>query len=157
MSDWMPIESVPNDKIVLGLSPVYNNVLEVSFTPKSWWNQELGALPLTHPLTPTHWIPLPEKPKKKADMSDHTPGPWKYEVNRTCDGYEKHIIRSEAKLKPYESDWICACGGMKEGDGNLIAAAPKLLEACELALVSDDRAVEGFLRAAIAKAKGDQG
>ena len=40
-------------------------------------------------------------------------------------------------------------------NARLIAAAPELLEACELALESDDRAVKDVLRAAIAKAKGE--
>jgi len=64
-------------------------------------------------------------------MSKHTPGPWKYYVQRTCDGYETHTIDTEAKVSPYEGNRVCSCGGMKEKDGHLIAAAPDLLKALD--------------------------
>jgi len=107
-------------------------------------------------------------------MNNHTPGPWKYYVQRTCDGYETHTIDTEAKVSPYEGNRVCSCGGMKEGDGYLIAAAPDLLEAAEKVVelelneingdVADDlahdlartQAVESLIHI-VAKAKGEQG
>jgi len=93
----------------------------------------------------------------------HTPGPWKYYVQRTCDGYETHTIDSEAKLNPYEGNRVCSCGGMKEEDGHLIAAAPDLLKALDEVLdfwFAADGAVspeelEPYIKI-IAKAKGEQ-
>jgi len=110
-------------------------------------------------------------------MSEHTPGPWKYYVQRTCDGYETHTVDTEAKVSPYEGNRVCSCGGMKEKDGHLIAAAPELLEAAEIiedriayyaSLYEEDAPnIEEWgytdnsgdmakLRQAIAKAKGEQ-
>ena len=91
-------------------------------------------------------------------MGEHTPGPW--------------IIRHVGIGQPYvidsNSGQIALVGPRQSHDAALIAAAPDLLAACEIALAlltgtgqdgtlghHPDNPVPAMLRAAIAKAKGE--
>lgn len=93
-------------------------------------------------------------------MSKHTPGPWS--VAETRHGYDT-VIRGP-KSEPIA---LALIGGYskKEGGANslLIAAAPELLEACQMLLTLIRRnapelsgKVCGYADAAIAKATGEQ-
>ena len=84
-------------------------------------------------------------------MSKHTPAPWVYDSFAL-----RKEIRSESNpLIAVVSSVHCSSPEQMRDNARLIAAAPELLEACELALESDDRAVKDVLRAAIAQAKGE--
>lgn len=65
----------------------------------------------------------------------HTPGPWTYKKCPT--GYPDLFTFNVNQLYP-DPDHNCICGiasGLdSEDDARLIAAAPDLLEACEMAL-----------------------
>jgi len=73
-------------------------------------------------------------------MSDtkHTPGPW----NATCDGYGEEIWFGGRGHETWTISGPNAhlgghsdCHAQFEADAQLIAAAPELLEACELVLL----------------------
>lgn len=84
-------------------------------------------------------------------MSKHSPSPWFRDKKNPWDIRD---ARGATICKMYPWD-VSGCREDDQADANLVAAAPQLLEACELALESDDRAVKDVLRAAIAKAKGE--
>ena len=82
-----------------------------------------------------------------------TPGPW--HASRCYFTGQLHHIEVNA-----ESEGIAVC--QSEANAHLIAAAPDLLRACELALAhvprSDDApdgGIHGLMERAIAKAKGE--
>lgn len=84
-------------------------------------------------------------------MTDqHTPGPWRFEESTKT-------VRTV--LQNY---WLVRLDSWDAGEVNheanarLIAAAPDLLEALELALVATDGVWEDKARAAIAKARGQE-
>ena len=92
-------------------------------------------------------------------MSKHTPGPWVpyagtsgvFIVSNQAMGYETvaHALALDDGARPAK---------VVEANARLIAAAPELLEACEMALrlrLDDDSEVADAVRAAIAKAKGE--
>ena len=101
-------------------------------------------------------------------VTKHTPGPWVADDN---EGFSMWKIYS--RMSPSGS-WVqgpCVAkviGDSAEADANarLIAAAPELLEALEKALdalggndpydLGYDDSICGYIRAAIAKAKGEQ-
>ena len=90
-------------------------------------------------------------------MSKHTPGPWEIQ---TTTGLQIYITQPQNILnrKPgfyAEVRRFTTNVDEVKANANLIAAAPDLLEACEIALASDDRNVQHVLRSAIAKAKGE--
>lgn len=100
-------------------------------------------------------------------MSKHTPGPWA--VVELVDGYDIRCPESRCRIVT-ASDPEAVWGAIgREEDACLIAAAPELLEALELALGSYNRlllsdppkdawvfnGVEAKARAALAKAKGE--
>lgn len=115
-------------------------------------------------------------------MSEHTPGPWKIrrEVLQPLPGCER--FGTDEAIAGIDTEWdhgqlhgpmpIVTTGSgvhgthadiLREEDAHLIAAAPDLLAACEAALELDDGSqtgigshLAGVLRAAIAKAKGQQ-
>jgi hypothetical protein len=95
-------------------------------------------------------------------MSSHTPGPWERNGNAVHKRLSKHYAECVAIVG----------GDNKEGDANLIAAAPDLLEACKLLMehikeglvsVYEEKADNGqpvvsaceLIESAIAKATGD--
>lgn len=89
-------------------------------------------------------------------MKNHTPAPWQVAENifgNTCT-YEVYTnVPTKSGMGGYTR--ICEVTPRdQKANANLIAAAPDLLEACELVLMSDDLAVRDVVRAAIAKAKG---
>jgi hypothetical protein len=101
-------------------------------------------------------------------MSKHTPGPWA--VYELLDGYDIRAPEAECYIAT-ASDPEAVWGAIgREEDACLIAAAPELLEALELALDSHNRlllsdppkdawvfnGVEAKARVAIAKAKGEE-
>ena len=98
---------------------------------------------------------------KGSDMTQHTQGEWKVDENdftiiRTDDESEAIVCQLCPDLNNGEYDYI------KKAQANLIAAAPKLLEALELAnRVLTNRGVlihqqdQGKINAAIAAAKGE--
>lgn len=83
----------------------------------------------------------------------HTPGPW----TATQYGYEKFSVNGEKGVE--------ICGAWNKANASLIAAAPELLEALEMALADADRIVcspdemeldwLNEARTAIAKARGE--
>ena len=96
-------------------------------------------------------------------MSEYTPGPWIYDAGAfyaKCQLNERGMTRESPiaeMLNGREDDY--------EANARLIAAAPELLEACELALKVLEQSgmitrqlldADRKLRAAIAKAKGEQ-
>jgi len=98
-------------------------------------------------------------------MSKHTPGPWEY----SADWSEYYSAHKHFSLDAGDTNIISGCGCCgsptisSEADARLIAAAPDLLEACNLALNAlkdnDWNEADGVfiaLRAAIAKAEGEQ-
>ena len=108
----------------------------------------------------------------------HTPGPWSYSPPFD-DGSMLRSSWQPAIISRYETAgdgskyrrlvYICAFEFRmtpSEADGRLIAAAPELLEALEKALdelggndphdLAYEDSICGYLRAAIAKAKGEQ-
>ena len=115
-------------------------------------------------------------------MSAHTPGPWQIEP-RCCEDDDVEVsIISDYKRLPNgrsQANWIAECDLQQDNDTNwanarLIAAAPELLEAIELAesilakisrgtiarahemsAVACRQAPLALIRAAIAKAKGE--
>ena len=101
-------------------------------------------------------------------MSKHTPGPWI--VYEFVDGYDIRSPEAECWVA-MSSDPEAVWGAIgREEDARLIAAAPELLEALEFFVAAGGKgrtfyAVEGELlqdcvdkaRAAIAKAKGEEG
>ena len=101
-------------------------------------------------------------------MSEYTPGPWA--VVELVDGYDIRAPEADCYIAT-ASDPEAVWGAIgPEEDACLIAAAPELLEALELALGSYNRlllsdppkdawvfnGVEAKARAAIAKAKGEE-
>ena len=101
-------------------------------------------------------------------MSKHTPGPWV--VYEFVDGYDIRAPEAECYVVT-ASDPEAVWGAIgREADAHLIAAAPELLEALELALAAHNRLLasdplkaawtfgrfEAIARAAIAKAKGEE-
>lgn len=104
-------------------------------------------------------------------MTAHTPGPWRAELNAPTAAMPGHIICTDDDVRhPVASLWV---GGGTKGkptqvaNAHLIAAAPELLEALEVAVLlmeEDGRCdcpeVENgpcalcFARAAIGKATG---
>lgn len=111
-------------------------------------------------------------------MSKHTPGPWVFEPCHTAEGARYYHVRAGpiGVADTYHCDPITVLGyGQFAGhikarhsnpaDAFLIAAAPDLLAACDLALARFDTEIRGGrpaqswqeyvaqLRAAIAKAK----
>ncbi len=97
-------------------------------------------------------------------MSQHTPGPWEWHYKFTKTS--KRIIVSESANSGVIAP-IPSWGSTEETEANaaLIAAAPELLEAAVLAaevLIRNPEPLAGSgdcyhaLRAAIAKAKGEQ-
>jgi len=73
--------------------------------------------------------------------------PWTYKSNISGDWHRCTIMLGDGST---------VGGRMSLADARLIAAAPELLEACEIAYQSDDLSVKDILRAAIAKAKGEK-
>lgn len=96
--------------------------------------------------------------------SKHTPGPWEVMFAGSSKAGQPFKIDEAYVYAPNTQDDTAICADIidpvtqeiSEANARLIAAAPDLLEACQLALDSDDKAVRRFLRAAIAKAKGEQ-
>lgn len=104
-------------------------------------------------------------------MSKHTPGPWAYELEYGQNITELPRITTVARCANYviglPSDYPGGNyrdgdpSGDEEADARLIAAAPDLLEALELAdhMLSgsnmDAKAVKNKVRSAIAKARGE--
>ena len=86
-------------------------------------------------------------------MSKHTPLPWNREAIYWLLRYGRKNFGCWSDLDIWPEDDPMSMPD--ENDTNLVGAAPQLLEACELALESDDPAVKDVLRAAIAKAKGE--
>lgn len=96
-----------------------------------------------------------------TDETEHTPGPWQFEVNElgTVIAKDGYSIGSA-----FGSRAITGGDLPHEANGRLIAASPELLEACELALAAFDSSnvriayeyagVVGKLRDAIAKVEG---
>ena len=91
-------------------------------------------------------------------MTEHTPGPWiRYglQVEATPSGH-RYDIAYIASWSPYLTPELT------NANGNLIAAAPDLLAACQEALQQlnaeglDRMPAAIHARAAIAKAKGEQ-
>ena len=80
----------------------------------------------------------------------HTPGPWS--VGDSIDGATVH---NESELMVAFCRNLAFDLGECAANARLIAAAPELLEACQLALDSDDRGVKDVLRTALAKARGE--
>ncbi len=84
-------------------------------------------------------------------MSAHTPGPWRL-VTR---GRNR-----KTALRAADDRWLATFDQMTqpreemEANARLIAAAPDLLKACELALSTSDPSVLGVLREAVALARG---
>jgi hypothetical protein len=90
-------------------------------------------------------------------MSKHTPGPWVINRNQTDCGEDKISIEAADEYFIAQVD----PGVSQEANASLIAAAPELLEACQLMLTAmklanwegDFAALKGI--AAIAKATGE--
>lgn len=68
MSDWQPIETAPEDVVVLVYDPRWSSPLTgifYEFPPGSGahWHYTWDQQELYGRLRPTHWQPLPEPPK----------------------------------------------------------------------------------------------
>ena len=73
---WLPIETAPKDgtRIMLGYFPDYMDGKQQGGHPQiAWWNDTknlwcsgLGFLKAKGAFSPTHWMPLPEPPDRKA-------------------------------------------------------------------------------------------
>jgi len=101
-------------------------------------------------------------------MSKHTPGPWV--VYEFVAGYDIRAPEAECWVTTASDPEAVWGSVLREEDACLIAAAPELLEALELALGSHNRlllsdppkdawvfnGVEAKARVAIAKAKGEE-
>lgn len=88
-----------------------------------------------------------------------TPGPWFHgPFGQSTDHFQVglEISRLDGMVTGCRGDEYMSVSGLcKEADARLIAAAPDLLEACQKALYAlKGREHDGFLRAAIAKARG---
>lgn len=81
--------------------------------------------------------------------NQHTPGPWRFEESTKT----IRAVPQNYWLATMDS-WDGAVD--HEANARLIAAAPDLLEALELALVATDGNWEDRARAAIAKARGQE-
>jgi predicted metal-binding protein len=93
-------------------------------------------------------------------MSKHTPGPWI--ARRMACQSDSHTFNSEVVTTEGE----CVVSLVRKADSQLIAAAPDMLEALELALIAlgdephcdygncDDDCIACRIESAIAKAKG---
>lgn len=68
----------------------------------------------------------------------------------------KIAMQPATDLVRYEVDYRQDIACIDHPDAYLIAAAPDLYAACELALESDDKAVKDVLRAALARARGEE-
>lgn len=93
----------------------------------------------------------------------HTPGPWKYSAYFS--GYDSFHRDFSLNAGDVEIIGGCGCCGSptisSEADARLIAAAPELLEALEalqpyVLHLPDGAPIKETIRAAIAKAKGEQ-
>ena len=103
-------------------------------------------------------------------MSEHTPGPWRRFANSIKSRKAGCVIVRLPALTDRVGDETPEQIERWDADARLIAAAPELLEALELALGSHNRLllsdppkdawvfneVEAKARAAIAKAKGEE-
>lgn len=101
----------------------------------------------------------------REGMSKHTPGPWK--VTGSASGGISVDAKDPADNRGFElcEVWGVDCDrdalkdGRAKANANLIAAAPDLLEACEMAVidaVADDMDPWfAKIKAAIARAKGE--
>lgn len=100
-------------------------------------------------------------------MSAYTPGPWEYVEGTLCDHKgEPYSDYISVKAADGSSILWMPADVFNHDDARLIAAAPELLEACELALGAFDGAPINFsrdnvtaimaLREAIARATGEQ-
>ena len=93
-------------------------------------------------------------------MTIHTPGPWKltegeyFYINARVDGRKVFILQRTKSVVSAATAYQEAEEDRIRADCQLIAAAPELLEACQIALDSNDRSVKDVLRAAITKATG---
>ncbi len=83
-------------------------------------------------------------------MSAHTPGPW--EACSWSSVVGGGVFGRPDKTK---NQVLIAQVRSNHADSVLMAAAPDLLAACELALATDDDAVLDVLRAAVKKARGE--
>lgn len=99
-------------------------------------------------------------------MSKHTPGPWQYRRSSTSSTDYYEIIPAGELGGWKDGRYLSVSGAIDEHDARLIAAAPDLLEAAEAIVArwdsplwKDQPHTGTFidqLRAAIAKAKGEQ-
>ena len=110
-------------------------------------------------------------------MSQHTPGPWRYDADDLFTAEHEAIVRESVpdyqapfpvvlvrSNGPGPARWFiadCGCHEFSEGNARLIAATPDLLAACEALVEAYAFAIEPFEseaiaqgRAAIAKARG---
>ena len=86
----------------------------------------------------------------------HTPGQWR--VERTAGGFE--VCSDDGETDSLVAVVYSVLDEQKEANARLIAAGPDMLEALEQAEIAleehGDEGTVGFVRAAIAKAKGQQ-
>jgi hypothetical protein len=87
-------------------------------------------------------------------MSRHTPGPWV--VESLVDGYDIHAPQAGCFIATTSDPEMVWGAVTRKDDARLIAAAPELLEALEIALdCAGDAWWAEKADAAIAKAKGE--
>ena len=72
----------------------------------------------------------------------HTPGPWHFFTRKDADGYKERVI-----AKDFDNGETCSLAVIHhcredEANARLIAAAPELLEALELAKMGLEAAIE---------------
>ena len=95
-------------------------------------------------------------------MSNFTQGPWIYYADLPSQDPDWHIVTTENRLRILANVHIEPGNQVDEANARLIAAAPELLEALQMAMQIGDQCSRGFLgmfqakaRAAIAKARGE--
>lgn len=91
-------------------------------------------------------------------MSKHTPGPWKWEYD---DGRPISLVSTSGDVLVCVPGYAFFSIGVGHADAAIIAEAPMLLEACEIALqrldfhhIVGDQNLRDLLTTVIARAKG---
>jgi hypothetical protein len=68
---------------------------------------------------------------KEIEMTQHTPGPWTFHRESSCDRGDSYGVRA-----PAPHHWVIPTLNINPADARLIAAAPELLEALKNLLES---------------------